>query len=1409
DVSFLKNGDLVVTWNGRGNGDQHGIFARVFSRTGTAITSEFLATEYAHGIQQDPTIAGDSTGGFWIAWSGRGADDRSAIYSRRFAADGTAQGEQFRVNQYSKSWQNQPAIAASEDGRVLIGWQSQRQDGSALEVYARLYSADGLARGDEFRVNETTKRLQYRPHLDFTSDGGFAVTWMGRGSGDRWGVYLREYNPNAVAETGEQLVNVTTKGLQFRPSIAGTTTGFVVSWSGRGQGDRRGVFASVYREQPSTVFDLLPIPDQTINEGQFLTVTPTLSAGSLAASIFAVVGSLPSGATLNTATGRIEWTPSEVQGPGSFSVTVTAQTADGQSDSESFTITVNEVNLPPALAAIADRTVTENTVITFTASAGDPDIPLNILTYSLTGTVPGGASINPTSGQFNWTPTEAQAPNTYPITVLVSDGVGGTDQKTFTVTVTEALQAPVLSSVGNRVIDELTLLTFTATATDENQSADTLTFALQNAPSAAFINPATGVFSWTPTEANGPGSFSATVVVTDSTGQTDSETITITVNEVNLPPVLTSIGNRAARSDEVFTFTATATDPDIPANNLTFSLDAGAPVGATIDPASGVLTWAPPTSAIGTAVPMTIRVTDNGSPALSDFETITISVNDAAACPFDDALTGWTVTQSGGSAIGQGTVVAQDCEAILTEGDSFVVRLSREFTVPATPSAITITFNNLNFDTTDSDFINDAFEMAFVDEDGNSIVQSYASGRDAFLNITEGLPAQAGTGIVVSGNIITVGLGGIAPGTVGKLILRLVNNDGDTSSSVTIANATIAPSDLPAAAPQNVLSALQPTLANLSSLQDQSAQQFAPLTNASVTTTSGPINTTPAIGVPLPFTPQVEWKKEVFTVFPEWNQVMMTPAVMDLNQDGRAEIIVSTFADSGYSSNGVLRAISGRDGEEVWSVTNPEWRVLPTSHVAVGDIDLDGYPDIVALHESFGLIAFGHDGSFKWHSDPVWGASYGGGPALADLDQDGVPEVIYGGTVLDNEGRLLWRGDSVGGEGRGGLTAYGGIGALSVVADIDLDGLPEVVAGKSAYRYDGKLLWNAAITDGYAAVGNFDANPYPEIVVITEGNAYLLDHLGEIEWGPVQIDTIGLGGAPTVADFDGDGMPEIGVAGRLQYTVLETNGSIKWTASTQENSGAATGSSVFDFDGDGRAEVVYGDEDSLDIYDGLTGENRYSFPRGNATVTEYPVVADVDGDGRAEIITVATTADGLNINDTTGIYVLGDANGNWVGTRPIWNQHTYHITNINDDGSIPTVEANSWEVYNNYRRNLQPTGTILGPPLISVSSPGSTFAAGTQVVLQGHATAQGRRSNGQLNVIDAVFINGVPVDVLDAAGNFFAQVTVQPGDNDFRFTAIDSTAQQVSATLDLRGVAPGTIDFTRYSDITGTFSGVF
>ena len=84
------------------------------------------------------------------------------------------------------------------------------------------------------------------------------------------------------------------------------------------------------------------------------------------------------------------------------------------SDSETITVTVNEVNVAPVLGAVGDQSVDEQTLLTFTATATDADLPANTLTFSLSGE-PVGALIDPVSGVFTWTPSEAQGPVRTPL----------------------------------------------------------------------------------------------------------------------------------------------------------------------------------------------------------------------------------------------------------------------------------------------------------------------------------------------------------------------------------------------------------------------------------------------------------------------------------------------------------------------------------------------------------------------------------------------------------------------------------------------------------------------------------------------------------------------------------------------------------------------------------------------------------------------------------------------------------------------------------------------------------------------------------------------------------------------------------------------------------------------------------
>src|SRR5262249_36090100 len=162
-----------------------------------------------------------------------------------------------------------------------------------------------------------------------------------------------------------------------------------------------------------------------------------------------------------------------------------------------------------------------------------------------------------------------------------------------------------------------------------------------------------------------------------------------------------------------------------------------------------------------------------------DFNDLAVRIDFTSGttpCDFDDNLTGWSVAENGGSADGHGTIVAENRDAVLREGDSFVVSLSRTFTVPDVPSSIEIMFDQLRFDTSSSGRAKDAFEAALLDSNRQTVVHTIDAGKDAFFNASEGQAPTSAVGTTLSNDdTITVSLAGLTAGSRANLVLRLVN----------------------------------------------------------------------------------------------------------------------------------------------------------------------------------------------------------------------------------------------------------------------------------------------------------------------------------------------------------------------------------------------------------------------------------------------------------------------------------------------------------------------------------------------------------------------------------------------------------------------------------------------------------
>ena len=266
----------------------------------------------------------------------------------------------------------------------------------------------------------------------------------------------------------------------------------------------------------------------------------------------------PSGLTVSPA-GLIGWTPDEDQGPGTNLVTVRVfdDGSPSLATTNSFTLTVNEVNSAPGLTVPADQTIEELASWTANATATDSDQPTNTLTFELVSG-PSGLTVSP-AGLIGWTPNEDQGPGTNLVTVRVFDDGSPSLATTnsFTLTVNEVNSAPGLTVPADQTIEELAAWTANATATDSDQPTNTLTFELVSGPSGLTVSPA-GLIGWTPNEDQGPGTNLVTVRVFDdgspSLATTNSFTLTVNDSSSVPAPVIQSITQSG--SDLLITWSA-------------------------------------------------------------------------------------------------------------------------------------------------------------------------------------------------------------------------------------------------------------------------------------------------------------------------------------------------------------------------------------------------------------------------------------------------------------------------------------------------------------------------------------------------------------------------------------------------------------------------------------------------------------------------------------------------------------------------------------------------------------------------------------------------------------------------------------------------------------------------------------
>ena len=579
-VATLANGNFVIAWTSTDatqDGSGYAIKAQLYDAAGVPIGSEYVVNSSTAGSQSTPNVTSLASGGFVVSW-----DDSTGldVRARLFGSDGAPLGADFVMNNLTTASQGYGDITALAGGGFVATWRTTdtTQDGSGDALKARIFDANGVAIGGEFRVNTAGAGYENAGTATALSNGNFVIAWKTTDTtqdGSSSAIKAQIFSATGVKLGGEFLVNTAGVGQQSSPVVTDLADGgFLVSWETfdtTQDGSGGAIKAQVFDANGVKVGSEFLVNGLTTG-GQFLPDMVTLADGRVV----------------------ISWVSESGDGNG-YAVRARFLSANS----------APEVSNTP-------MSVAEGDVIAGTVSVTDVGGP-SALVYSISGGADAALfTIDAATGQLSFitapdfeAPVDGDGDNVYQVNVTVSDGELATEQN-LSVSVTNVNEAVSITSDGGGEIASLAMAenqSLVTLVTAEDVDGDAVSFAIAGGADAALfsIDAVTGALSFAaapdheaPADAGADNVYD--VIISASDGSlVDNQQLSITITNQNEGLAITSFGGGAAASlsmAENGAAVSTITAVDVDGDAVTYAIAGGADASLfSIDAATGALSF--------------------------------------------------------------------------------------------------------------------------------------------------------------------------------------------------------------------------------------------------------------------------------------------------------------------------------------------------------------------------------------------------------------------------------------------------------------------------------------------------------------------------------------------------------------------------------------------------------------------------------------------------------------------------------------------------------------------------------------------------------------------------------------------------------------------------------------------------